>query len=161
MEQEKINVREIFENAKNDPSLFSAIDIQALLQSIENKKNDYLDNKTMRDINSDVFSAIHDLGISKEHEKLVCEKLIGYRYVDEIHELFKGRHIRWIRMYDDEAHLTNGGIVVNVKFTDKGMQVLCKNPQHRFMQYMFDECLTFQKLSTEEELLLMAYENAK
>jgi hypothetical protein len=30
---------------------------------------------------------------------------------------------------------------------------------NRFIQYRFDECLTFQKLSSEEELLLMAYEH--
>ena len=45
MESEKINVNEIFENAMKDPSLFSTIDIENLLNSLENEKNDYLENK--------------------------------------------------------------------------------------------------------------------
>jgi hypothetical protein len=33
------------------------------------------------------------------------------------------------------------------------------NSQQRFIQYKFDDCLTFQKLSSEEQLILMAYEH--
>jgi len=161
---EKINVHEIFENAMRDPSLFSTVNIQNILDSIENDKNDYLENKTMDNVINDIYEKFDEIGLPIETQKVLCDKLIGYRYVDEIHELFKGKHIRWMRIKNldkNEIILTNGGIVVNVKFLDNGMQVLCKNSQHRFMQYKFDECLTFQKLSTEEQLLLMAYENMK
>jgi hypothetical protein len=30
---------------------------------------------------------------------------------------------------------------------------------NRFIQYKFDDCITFQKLSTEEQLIMMAYEH--
>ena len=43
--QEKIDVNEIFENALKDPELFSTLDIEQLLDSIENDKNDYLERK--------------------------------------------------------------------------------------------------------------------
>ena len=49
MTTDKINVQEIFENAMRDPTLFSTIDIENLLTSIENEKNDYLENKTTID----------------------------------------------------------------------------------------------------------------
>jgi hypothetical protein len=55
--------------------------------------------------------------------------------------------------------LTNGGIVVNIKFMDNGIHIITMNSQNRFHQYKFDECITFQKLSTEEQLILMAYNN--
>lgn len=156
---EKINVREIFESAKKDPELFSTLDIENILTSIENDKNDYLENKTMDDITNDIYEKINDLLTERTNKETLCEKLIGYRYVDEIHELFKGRYVRWIRLNNSKPQLTNGGILVNVKFTNDGIQLMCKNNMNRFIQYKFDECLTFQKLSTEEQLLLMAYEN--
>jgi hypothetical protein len=152
-----INVHEIFESASKDPTLFSTIDIECLLKSIEKDKNDYLENKTLKDVNIDVFNKITELNIDPETVIELCNKLIGYRYVDEMHELHKGKHIRWIRI--DKKTLTNGGIVVDIKFLDNGTQILTMNAQRRFIQFKFDDCLTFQKLSVEEQLILMAYEH--
>jgi len=152
----EINVNEIFESAMKDPSLFSTIDIEQLLESIENERNDYLDNKTMNTVTADIFDKIKELNIGAEKTQDLCNKLIGYRYVDEIHELQKGKHVRWIRESTDK--LTNGGIVVDIKFYDNGTHIRVMNSQHRFIQYKFDECFTFQKLSVEEQLILMAYE---
>ena len=85
-------------------------------------------------------------------------QLRSNRYVDEINELHKGKHIRWIRT--GTTSLTNGGIVVDIKFKDNGTHIMCKNGMNRFIQYKFDDCITFQKLSTEEQLIMMAYEHA-
>ena len=156
---EKVNINEIFENARRDPTLFSTMDIEKLLDSIENEKNDYLENKTMEDITNDIFNSISELDISLEQAKFLCSRLIGYRYIDEIRDLHKGKHIRWIRISNKEPSLTNGGILVNIKFLDNGVHIICKNSQNRFIQYKFDDSITFQKLSVEEQLLLMAYEN--
>jgi hypothetical protein len=152
-----LNVNEIFETARNDPTLFSTIDIEKLLSSIEKDKNDYLENKTMIDVNTDIFNKINDLNLSETITQEMCEKLIGYRYVDEIHELHKGKYIRWTR--NGNRQLTNGGIVVDIKFLDNGTHVLTMNSKRRFTQIKFDNCLIFQKLSVEEQLILMAYEH--
>jgi len=159
---EKINVNEIFKNAMKDPLLFSTIDIENLLDSIEDTNNDYLENKTTESVTKEIFHVIRELKTTKEKQRELCEKLIGYRYVDEIHELHKGKYIRWIRIPlkpGDIPTLTNGGLVVNVKFMDNGTHVVCKNAANRFIQYKYDDCLTFQKLSSEEQLLLLAYEH--
>jgi hypothetical protein len=163
MMDEKINVRDIFEKAKCDPTLFSTMDIENILKAVEHEKNDYLHNKTMENVIKDIFDCIDTLPISITQKELFCEKLIGYRYIEDIHELFKGRHIRWIRLQQkdpEKIFITNGGILVDVKFTRDGIQLMCKNNRHQFIQYKFDDCLTFQKLSTEEQLLLIAYENS-
>ena len=57
-------------------------------------------------------------------------------------------------------YLTTGGIVVDIKFLDTGthIMVLTKNPKCKCMQYNFDDCITFQKLLTDEQLILAAYE---
>jgi YesN/AraC family two-component response regulator len=158
----EIDINEIFENAMKDPELFSRLDIEKLLENIENEKNNYLDGKTMKSINDEIYEKISQFK-SCDHQE-ICNKLIGYRYVDELHELHKGKHVRWIRLYKDttkmdDIKLTNGGIVTDIKFMNNGTHVLCMNSMRRFIQYKFDECLTFQKLSMEEQLILMAYEH--
>ena len=156
----QLNVNELFEQALKDPSLFSTLDIDSLLDSIENDKNDYLENKTMTDVTNEIYEKINGLTISTDDKHDFCQKLIGYRYVDEINELHKGKHVRWIRINNNqrEPNLTNGGIVTDIKFLDNGTHVLCMNSGRRFIQYKFDDCLTFQKLSVEEQLILMAYD---
>jgi hypothetical protein len=147
-----MDIHEIFDSVMHDPSLISTLDIDKLLESIENEKTDYLENKTMTSINNDIFNVLKDLSLSKD----IFDKLIGYRLVEEIHELHKGKHVRWIRK--SSGSITNGGIVMEIKFLDNGTQILCMNSQKRFIQYKFDDCYTFQKLSMEEQLILMAYD---
>lgn len=155
------DIAAIFENVKRDPSLFSTIDIENLLDSIENTKNDYLENKTTKDIANTIMEQLVELELGSQEIEQMYTKLMGYRMVDEIHELHKGKHVRWLRRPKNgqSIRLTNGGIVVDIKFLDSGVQVLCLNSQQRFIQYKFDECITFQKLTTEEQLILMAYEH--
>jgi len=151
------DINEIFDNALKDPSLLSKLDIDKLLDSLENPSNDYLENKTLSDVTNTVYDKLKDIDIEKEKIEILCNKLIGYRYVDEIFELHKGKMVRWLNL--DKKNLTNGGIVVDIKFLKDGTQILCMNTQNRFIQYKFDNCYTFQKMTPEEQLILMAYEN--
>ena len=153
-----INVQEILENCKSDPSLLSTLNIDEILEAVEKDKHEYLDNKTLDTISQEIFESINNLGITKEKQTDFCKKLLEYRYVDELFELHRGKFVRWIRKTNPEI-LTNGGIVVDVKFLDNGINILVKNSSiPRFIQYKFDDCLSFQKLSQEEQLILMAYE---
>ena len=152
-------IQELFENARRDPELFSTINIEKLLESIESEKNDYLDGKTMKDVTKEIYDIIQGFSIDDDIKKGFCNKLIGYRHVDVLHELHKGKHVRWIRNTISDPKLTNGGIVTDIKFLDNGTHVLCMNSLRKFIQYKFDDCFTFQKLSPEEQLILMAYEN--
>jgi len=152
-----ININQLFEDALNDPSLLSTIDIDNLLSKIETDKHDYLENKTTASITEEIYEMVSGHINQIDKRKEICKKLIGYRYVDEINELHKGKHIRWIR--NGTTQLTNGGIVVDIKFLDNGTHVMCKNGMNRFVQYKYDDCITFQKLSSEEQLIMMAYEH--
>lgn len=151
-----ININKIFEDAIKDPNLFSTIDIDNLLNTLETDKNDYLETKTMQSITDEIYEMVSNNIETTNIVEDICKKLIGYRYVDEINELHKGKHVRWIR--NNSETLTTGGIVVDIKFLDNGTQVLCKNSMNRFIQYKFDDCITFQKLTPDEQLILMAYE---
>jgi len=105
----------------------------------------YLDGKTAAMVEHDKQEA---LNILYENFK---EPLAMYRFVDEIRDIHMGKHIRWIRKGTNT--LTNGGIALQVKFLAKGTYLLCKNG-NRMMQYLFDDCITFQKVTTEEWIVL-------
>jgi len=166
----------IYENAKKDPSLLSALDIERLLCSVEQVKNDTLENKTTLMVTQEIQEKLSELPFSSESIQVLFDKLIGYRYVDEIHELQKGKVVSWIRIrktatqeqleftgeierepYSIQPKLTGTGIVVNIKFTENGTNIVISNPPNkRFTQYRFDDCYTFQKMSEEERLILIA-----
>ena len=150
------NIQDIFENAQNDPSLFSNIDIEKLLDKIETDKNDYLENKSLADISREIFDAIHSLeNITHEQSVDYCKKLTGYRYVDSIHELRMGKYTRWIRK--DNAKLAIGSVLLNVKIDDD-VQLMFKNNANMYTVCKFDNFLIFQKLGVEEQLILMSYD---
>jgi len=153
----KRDFQEIVENAISDPSLNSTIDIANLLNAVENNKNAHLDNKTLDDVSRE---KLEQLAIIKDRDaiKTLFSKLVDYRYVDEIYQLHRGKHVRWIR-HTNPADLKTGGIVVDIKFLDTGTHVLVKNNFNRFIQYKYDDCITFQKMSTDEMLILAAYDS--
>jgi len=146
---------ELLEEAKQDPTLFSSIDIDKLLDKIETEH--YLENKTISDISKEVFEAIDELYLEKEIALDYCTRLSGYRYVDKLCDLRNGRLLRWIKRTN--KHLTNGGILVNVKMDTKGVKLLCKNNMNKFFNVWFDDCLVFHKLTTEDQLILMTNEH--
>ena len=54
-EKEEIDINEIFANAVKDPSTFSTLDIDQLLDKIENETNAYLDGKSMNTITDEIY----------------------------------------------------------------------------------------------------------
>jgi len=159
MELTADTINDVYNEAIKDPSLLASLDVEQLLSTLENENNDYLEDKTLKGITDEIHDIIQSAIEDIELQQKICLKLLDYRLVDELHELHKGKHVRWIRR--DTNKLTNGGIVVDIKFLDTGTQVLCKNSMNRFIQYKYDECITFQKLSHTEQLILMAYEHAE
>jgi len=181
---DKDNIKKIILEAKSDPLLKSTLNIEQILKSIENVDTDYLGNRTLADISSEIIQSLRTIDLSTDLIPEYCDKLKEYRLIDKIFQLHKGKHIRWIRIpcrllkshvelnhdktrtreFDQELMprpvLTNGGIVVDIKFTNTGTQILCKN-KDRFVQYKFDDCITFQKLTDDEQLLLSCYEIVK
>lgn len=152
----EINIQEIFENAKNDPSLFSAIDIDELLDKIENETTEYLENKTLANISETIYEILTEYApLQNEFIQQYCKKLTGYRYVERICDLRQGIYIRWIKMGTTKLH--NGGIAVNIKIGDE-IQIVCKTALGHFLSLKFNDCIVFQKLTMEEQLILMSYD---
>ena len=147
-------IAEFIREAKSDPTLLSRIDIAKIVQSFDSVKNDFLENQTIESISKDVFDSIMKLPICREVAESHCEKLAGYRFVDELHLLHKGKYVRWIR-HDMPDKLMKGAVVVDIQFGDFGANILCRLMTGDFQRYRFDKCNTYHKLTDEEQLILM------
>ena len=108
---------------------------------------------------------IKELGFTKEDTLLYVKKLKGYRYVDEIKDIRVGGFLKWIPIVsnNDEKEvylpLHSGGIICDIKLTDNGTFIACKNFTGRFYQFKFDDALIFQKLSNQEQVILSALDH--
>jgi len=142
-------IQDIIDEEQNNPDLQSNLDIPAILSAAENVSSDFLNTHTIDGISEDNIQVLTTHGISDENIQGLCEKLIEFYHVDQVYQIHKGKHIRWVR----NGRLTNGGIVVDIKFLDTGTHILCKS-RNRFIQYKFDDCITFQRLSSDEILIL-------
>lgn len=153
-----MNLSEFIREAREDPSLLSKINVTELLESIDSARNDSLENQTTETISANIYESIVNLQI-KDPDLIAshCEKLAGYRFIDELHLLHKGKYIRWIR-HDMPEKIMKGAVVVDIQFGDFGANVLSRLMTGEFLRYRFDKCNTYQKLTEEEQLLLMLSE---
>ena len=154
MDQQQINA--LIETSKKDPTLFSNINIEELLSNIDDDKYDYLIDKTTEDLSLEIVDALQPFAntLSPDTIESYCNKLIGYRVIDRICELHLGKHIRWIKK--NGLSLTNGGILVNIRICDDCVLLNCKTSQYKFFNIRFEECVVFQKLSFEEQLIILS-----
>ena len=44
----------------------------------------------------------------------------------------------------------------NIRIINQGINIICRNNMHRFFQLKMGECLVFQKLSQQEQVILKA-----
>jgi len=147
-------VDQIYRDAIADPSLLSNLDIDSILEKMED--ND-ISEKKMSEISREIFNQLYEIqGIDVS---ILCSKLIGYRWIENICDLRLGRIIRWITQTKDSNKrnaLTNGAILTSITIEDSGVKLLCQNNMRRFFTLYFDKCIIFQKLTLEEQIILMA-----
>ena len=153
-----MDIAGLIKEAREDPALFSRINIEELLTSLESVENDFLENQTVDTISANVFDSLVALPVDRSTIETHLNKLVGYRFVDELHLLHKGKYVRWIR-HDEPDKMMKGAVVVDVQFGDFGANVLCRLMTGQFLRYRFDKCNTYQKLTDEEQLILMVYEH--
>lgn len=160
---EKKNVGEIFESVRKELSDTSSLDIDALLASLSYEdKIDYLENKTLQDINGEKREAIETLDLPEELIENYTNKLERYRYVKRICDIYRGKYARWIKKNvdnDPEYHpkLSFGGVVCDIKFNDSGTYIMCHSCGKYYFTLKFDNFAFFQKLSDEEWNILTIY----
>ena len=53
------DIQEIYESALNDPSLFSDLNVEHLLDAIDEDKYENIENKTINSINEEIFDVVN------------------------------------------------------------------------------------------------------
>jgi hypothetical protein len=128
-----------------------------LLKSLDNENNSSIGNLNSRIIKTMKNDYLQQLQLSRENIKELHLKLKEYRYVDDLTDIQYGRYIRWINLKDPlKIYLTNGGIVIDIKIHQNGIQLVCKNFINKKFQIKIDECFIFQKLTDQEKTILCA-----
>jgi len=136
------------------------MDIDKLLKALDNEENSKFMNLTTKKIHDMKLAILKELQLSQQDITEIMRKLKEYMYVDEMDELRYGAFIRWIPIKDpDNLHLTAGGLLCEINVTDDGVSLTCKNFAHKHYQIKMDECLIFQKLTAQEQVLLSAMDH--
>lgn len=154
----------LVKEAKSDPELLHSLDIDALLETLESENTDYLENKTMISITQEVYNKLTTFAFSKEKIQYYCDKLLGYRLVNQIYELRIQRGIKIFKIYDEKTGqpirtpTLLAGAVMSIKFLEAGSYILFQNLAGKIFNVKFDNYVVFQKLTDEEQLILLAYD---
>ena len=149
-------------NITNNKSLAdkSLVDIDKLEKALDNTKNENIMNFTTKKINELNYKILQELNLDNKTTMEYLKKLKGYKYVDELPELKHGGFVRWIPITDPNyLPLNNCGIVCDIKIADEGLFVTCKNFMHRHYNFKMDDVLIFQKLTTQEQIILSALDH--
>ena len=126
-----------------------------LLDALEEESNQSIMNLTSAKISKQKNDMLQQLGLPRDKLKLIHKKLKKYRYCSDLKDIQYGFYIRWIPLKNpDKIILTNGGIVCEIKITQQGTYIICKNRFNNIFQLKFDECLIFQKISQQEAVIL-------
>ena len=138
------------------------MDVNKLLKALDDETNETLFNYTTKKIQEMNLKVLKELDLSREYTLDFLSKLRNYRYVDEMDDLKYGTYLRWIPLNNPKKiELTKGAIFCEMKITDDGVQLVCKNYgyNNRFFQIKLDENLVFQRLTQQEQVLLSALDH--
>lgn len=136
------------------------MDVNKLMNALDNENNESIMNLTSKKIFEMNFNIIKELHLDKPTTIDYLKKLKGYRYVDELNDLKHGCFIRWIPITDPSyLPLHHCGMICDIKITDNGVLITCKNFMHRHYTFKMDECLIFQKLTTQEKVIIHALDH--
>jgi len=138
------------------------MDVNKLLKALDDESNDQLFNLTTKKILEMNLQVLKELQLDRNETLEILKKLKEYRYIDEMNDLKYGTYLRWIPLNDPEnIHLTKGATFCELKITDNGVFIVCKNFGYstRHFQIKMDECLVFQKLTPQELVLLSALDH--
>jgi hypothetical protein len=140
------------------------MDVNKLIDALDNENNEKILNLTTKKIKEMNMKILMELSLPRSKLLDITKKLNGYRYVDEIDELKCGTYLKWILLTDpdpDNLELNKGALFCEIKCKDDGIFIVCKNIgfSSRHFQIKMDECLLFQKLTTQELVLLSALDH--
>ena len=138
----------------------SEIEVNILINALNNINNESLIDLTTNKIKEMNLNILKELHLPRDITLTYMKKLKEYRYVDEINDIKCGSFIKWIPITDPSyLPLNMGGLICNIKIEATGIIIICKNFMHKHYQIKMEECLVFQKLTSQELILLSALDH--
>jgi hypothetical protein len=136
------------------------VDVNKLVKALDNNSNESIINLTTRKIMELNLKILKELMLDLDTTIDYLRKLKGYKYVDELNDLKYGSFIRWMPIIDPEnLTLNQCGMICDIKITDDGVIIVCKNFLHRHYTFKMDEVLIFQKLTPQERVIISALDH--
>lgn len=134
---ENINLDESFEN---------------IIKELDDKNLLHLTSSKIKELKNNILQKLQ----FSRNELLHFHKVLKeYRYVDELDEIKIGSYIRWFNLKNmDFLKLTNGGFIIDVESNGNNIIIICKNSLNRIFSLKIDQCIIFQKLNTQEKILI-------
>jgi hypothetical protein len=133
------------------------MDVNKLMNALDSNNNENIMHLTSKKILQMNFNILNELNLDKLTLRTYLSKLKDYRYIDELSDLKYGSFIKWIPITDPNyLPLHYSGIICDIKITDNGVLITSKNFMHRHYTFKMDETLIFQKLSSQEQLIIKA-----
>jgi len=162
MSSYKMNEKTKSNNNANANNTNKTLDIDKLEKALDNNSNESIINFTTEKIKEMNWKIIQELKLDKLVALDYLGKLKGYKYVDELTDLKHGGFVRWIPIIDpDHLPLNQCGIVCDIKIADEGVFITCKNFMHRHYNFKMDDVIIFQKLTSQELVILSALDHLK
>ena len=138
------------------------MDVNKLLKALDDESNDQLFNLTTKKILEMNLQILKELELDRNETLELLKKLKEYKYVDEMSDLKYDTYIRWIPINNPNTIiLKKGAVFCEMKITDDGVFLVCKNYGYssKHFQIQMDTNLIFQKLTTQEQILLSALDH--
>jgi hypothetical protein len=138
------------------------MDVNKLLKALDDETNENLLDFTSQKMKEMNLKIIKELQLPRNETLDIMKKLKDYKYVDEMNDLKYGTYIRWIPINNPNIIvLTKGAVFCEMKITDDGVFLVCKNYGYssKHFQLKMDTNLIFQKLTTQEQILLSALDH--
>lgn len=131
--------------------------VNDILKSVEESE---LSDTNYGEIKSEINDILQKIGYKNVKETI--RVLSEYRFSSNISDLRAGRYIRYIPLLGkNKLKLQNGGIIINIKKGDKDILIICKNQRNRIFTVSFSKSIVFQKLTTDETIILDAIKYLK
>lgn len=139
------------------------LDINALLNAVNNVSDDAVLSTSLTDIDNQITEALKELGLSPPQQKDFKTKLQGYRLITDIDELAYGAYTKIIKLkidpHNDILAVKNAGFMTSLndvysnEYKRTRVLLKCRLGRH-FSNFVFEECLVFQKLNHDDMLVM-------
>lgn len=169
----------------------NGIDMDELKKAIENDNIASIVNTSHQQIKREKNDILQKLQIKGDALRIMHARLIGYKYAETERDIRVGEYVRWISLKNpDKLTLTNGAHVCNIyqhqyknnndnndddsgsnssnsdeeDEEDKSVCIRCKTIRFgtvRFFNLNLSENIIFQKLTSQEWIILDALQHLK